>query len=582
MPVPPECQPIADAIANLTAQEQTQLGALPGLVGIDKWKGMEQLGVLRQQIADQQASLNQCLKDHAADLTTQIVVFDLPGNSGPNRIARLWQLASGQVVKQTATVQAGEVTLLGVLGSTRQSFGITIEETDHPTVNGPDFRSGPLPAGPNVGDAPDPATRIEIVILDPIVITSDSLSAAAPPLPIQLSFPAGGVGSVSITVNMLQILMRNGAVSLSASGTASLGGGFPLFSTTPFTFTNTLHVAPTFNMSPSVVVEALAGTIPVLSMPGLVGTVLGTIAPLLSSSLLDRAVQPLVSLLNNLIINRVTTNLGLPALPSGAVLSVRELSADNDSITLTPVLGAFGTVLSGFQPSPLPPVRGLFALSVQPASISTSDPAQGTAQGQVTLDGPAPAGGVTIQLTSDRTDVLAIDPSSLPIGEGASSGTFTVSAIGQPLMATTHVDATIRASFGAQTLTSPISVKPEPPATTVTPAAVPVSPPPVSTDPGARVPGIMSIDLYTPPPLPRGRIQGRVTLDGLVDHTVTGLVVLSPQVIPPIRLFFPPELGGAPASYFEFTLEPSFPGNSLRITAIVDGGSTKSIDVAVA
>jgi len=77
MPTPPECQPIADAIATLLAAEQTQRDALPGLSGIDKWKAMEALGSLRQQIADQQAVLAQCEKDHAADLTTEVVVTDL-------------------------------------------------------------------------------------------------------------------------------------------------------------------------------------------------------------------------------------------------------------------------------------------------------------------------------------------------------------------------------------------------------------------------------------------------------------------------------------------------------------------------
>lgn len=583
MPIPPECQPIADAIANLSAQEQAQLDALPALVGVDKWKGMEQLGALRQQIADQRAVLAQCLKDHAADLTTQVVVFDLPGNSGPNRIARVWQLASaGEVVKQTATVQAGQVVLTGVLGSARQSFGITIEEVDHPTVNGPDFRSGPLPAVLAAADAPDPAARIEIVILDPILITSDSLAEAAPPLPIQFSFPAGGVGTVSISVNALELLMKNGAVSLSASGTASLSGLLPSLSTTPFMFANTIHIAPTFSMSPSAIVEALSGTIPVLTMPGLVGAVVGTITPLLSSSLHDQTVQPLVSLLNKLIVNQVLANLGLAVLPSGAVLSVRELSADDDSIKLTPVLGAFGTVLSAFQPSPLPVVAKLASLTVEPASISTSDPTKGTAQGRVTLDVPAPTGGITIPLSCDRMDVLAITPSSLVINEGNSAGTFAVSAIGQPLMATTNVDGTIRASLGNQSLTAPIAVRPEPPSTLVTSAPVRVSPPPVPTDPGARVPGIMTIDLYAPPPLPRGRIQGRVTLDGVIDNPVTGMIILSPQVIAPIPLLFPPHVGVVPDCYFEFTLGPAFPGNSLRITASVDGGSTKSVDVAVA
>jgi hypothetical protein len=47
MPTPPECQPIADGIADLAVQEQKQRDALPGLSGVDKWKAMETLGTLR-------------------------------------------------------------------------------------------------------------------------------------------------------------------------------------------------------------------------------------------------------------------------------------------------------------------------------------------------------------------------------------------------------------------------------------------------------------------------------------------------------------------------------------------------------
>src|SRR5262249_3083076 len=142
--------------------------------------------------------LTQCIKDHAADFSTQVIVYDVPGTSGPNRIARLWQLTTaGQAIKQTTTVQAGTATLNGVSGNNRHSFGITIEEVDHPTVCGPDFRSTLLPA---VEDPQliDPATRIEIVIFDPITLNADLLNQAAPPLPIQLSCAAGPLGTVNV------------------------------------------------------------------------------------------------------------------------------------------------------------------------------------------------------------------------------------------------------------------------------------------------------------------------------------------------------------------------------------------------
>jgi hypothetical protein len=66
----PECQPIADQISTLNAQEQAKRDSLAALAGVDKWKAMQELGTLRQQIAEQQVLLEDCEKQHAADLTT--------------------------------------------------------------------------------------------------------------------------------------------------------------------------------------------------------------------------------------------------------------------------------------------------------------------------------------------------------------------------------------------------------------------------------------------------------------------------------------------------------------------------------
>jgi hypothetical protein len=92
----------------------------------------------------------------------------------------------------------------------------------------------------------------------------------------------------------------------------------------------------------------------------------------------------------------------------------------------------------------------------------------------------------------------------------------------------------------------------------------------------------LSIDLYTPPPLPPGLIHGCVTLDGLTDVPVTGLITMSPPVVAPIPLMFPPNTGAVPACYFSFTLGAALHSDSVRITATTDGGASKSIDVAVA
>src|SRR5215472_10886491 len=123
MPSPPGCQELVGLVANLRDQEQALLDQLLTLDGADKWKAMQDLGTLRAQLAEQQLALADCEKQHASDLTTEIDIIDLPGASGTHRIGRLWQLtADGQALKQTASIQNGLVTFLGVLGAARQSF----------------------------------------------------------------------------------------------------------------------------------------------------------------------------------------------------------------------------------------------------------------------------------------------------------------------------------------------------------------------------------------------------------------------------------------------------------------------------
>ena len=458
MPPSPECKSLADTVADLASQEEAKLTAIASLTDVAKWTAMEELGTLRQQRAEQQALLDACEKQHLDDLSITVAVTDLPKTSNDNRIVRVWQLTpAGQSVKQTIAVRSGVATVSAIPGA-RQSVGITVEEVDHPNVCGPDFRSGPLPPPPTASST-DPASRVEIVILDPITITAESLAQAAPALPIHLSYPGGSLGTIGITVSALEFSIANGALSLGANGTASAVG-----MTSPFSFSRTLHLAPTFGMARSTVLDATSGDTANLSMPGIVGAAIQLLSNFLSSNLLDRTLVPLRTLLNRIIVNQVAATLGLRALPSGSVVSVRELAIDNEMFTITPALAAFGTVLSDFQPSFLDAVRQLISLDVQPSLVTTSNSATRIAQGTIVLDAAAPAGGAVIVLSCDRADYVQIE-SSVTVPEGSTSGTFAISGTGNVLMSPTNVDATIKASLGNVSLTAALSIQPESPTT---------------------------------------------------------------------------------------------------------------------
>src|SRR5262249_8497232 len=231
------------------------------------------------------------------------------------------------------------------------------------------------------------------------------------------------------------------------------------------------------------------GVPPTLSIPGLAGTFVSTIAPLISSSLVTQGLDPVAALLNKLIATQVANTLGLPSLPSGSSLAIREVRLEGDQLNVMPVLGAFGTILSDFQPSGLGVVSRLAGLQIQPTSIGTSDPTTRVAQGKVVLEGPAPAGGVTGRLSSDRPDWKSVTPAALLIVEGENSGAFTVTGIPQPVMTMTIIDVTVSASLGGQTMTAPVSVVPE------APTAGPVVVAGVFSAPVTGVPGVTSLDL---------------------------------------------------------------------------------------
>ncbi len=91
----------------------------------------------------------------------------------------------------------------------------------------------------------------------------------------------------------------------------------------------------------------------------------------------------------------------------------------------------------------------LTALDVQPASV----PGGLTATGTVSLDGPAPAGGTTVSLSSSAAQAQV--PASVTVAAGQTTGTFTITTTA----VAADVSATISATLGSVTKTAPLTVK---------------------------------------------------------------------------------------------------------------------------
>jgi IPT/TIG domain-containing protein/putative pyrroloquinoline-quinone-binding quinoprotein len=115
--------------------------------------------------------------------------------------------------------------------------------------------------------------------------------------------------------------------------------------------------------------------------------------------------------------------------------------------------GAIVSSVLSVQPASTPlPATGpaLASLSLSPTTVRSGNSSQGT----VTLSGPAPAGGMQINLSSSNTSVATV-PASVAIAAGSNSATFTVQA--GRVWSTRNV--TISASAGGVTKQAILTVK---------------------------------------------------------------------------------------------------------------------------
>jgi hypothetical protein len=86
--------------------------------------------------------------------------------------------------------------------------------------------------------------------------------------------------------------------------------------------------------------------------------------------------------------------------------------------------------------SPAPTGPTLVSVSLNPASVTGTNPSTGT----VTLSGPAPAGGATVTLSSDTPAVASV-PASVTVPASATTATFTVTTIAVAASTAVNVSA---------------------------------------------------------------------------------------------------------------------------------------------
>jgi hypothetical protein len=114
--------------------------------------------------------------------------------------------------------------------------------------------------------------------------------------------------------------------------------------------------------------------------------------------------------------------------------------------TLVSISASYGGGTQSASLTVIPPIVSSLALS--PASVTGGSPSAGT----VTLNGPAPAGGAQVTLSSSNTAAATV-PSSVTIPAGATSATFTVNTSIVVFSTTVTISASYQASSRSANLT---------------------------------------------------------------------------------------------------------------------------------
>jgi WD40 repeat protein len=103
---------------------------------------------------------------------------------------------------------------------------------------------------------------------------------------------------------------------------------------------------------------------------------------------------------------------------------------------------------------PYPPAVAVKSITASPATLCPTM----TTTFTVTLNQPAPSGGVTVNISSGSTSALTLSASTITIAAGQTSGTMTGTA--QAVTTYPSVAATVNATYSGSSVSTPVTVEP--------------------------------------------------------------------------------------------------------------------------
>ncbi|MFC7726030.1 hypothetical protein ACFQW6_13000 [Nocardioides sp. GCM10028917] len=357
MPDPPAaCQPLADELATLHAQDQSLAALAETLVGPAAWQSLAELGRVRAQKAAKQRELDGCVAANTATLTGTLTVIDVR-LSPPHEIRNivLWDVDHPN--HSVPANMTGPMFGFKPPGALPENKAVTVQSiapNGAAVGAGFDFRTGPLPAIRN-------SLPIEIMLLPDVNFDEATINAWAftVQLPAQpMSTGVGGAVNVGPTTFTVSLATGNLVVTVhSVLAGIGGGGGVPLVSATPHPVSATLPVTVLPNMNPvgdpAAPVTVKVGDPTSSQDGGLFGGVAAALVPLAFGSIRSQFEQQITAWLNGQLPGLVAAVFTLESLPTGCSIAVRSVDVSSAGMSLSAVVGNLGTALSTFSPHDL-------------------------------------------------------------------------------------------------------------------------------------------------------------------------------------------------------------------------------------
>jgi hypothetical protein len=341
-PIPTKCQPIATQLAALQANAQTLRTDAQAAVGQAAWTKLGQLATVLQDIDRTQAELDACIAAHTGDVVYEVAFID--GGGGPatgDRVAHLWDMSVSPPSRiASVPVEGGNFAFTGPMPA--GSIAVGVEGTV--ATAGPDFRSGPFPV-PAAASSP----RIEIVTGPTVKITADDLTRWLSLLSFEARRIDTGQGTLEVTATSIAAALGPGSITLSGVGTVSRMGMGAEAST--FSASVSIDLVPSTTPAGIMPIEPKKLGNPELRIGGPLA-ILGAFAGvILGSGLWDVILNQVREIARDQMAEATARALSLAKLPPDTTLSLRSVSITPSGITFQPMLGAFGTTLSTYQPT---------------------------------------------------------------------------------------------------------------------------------------------------------------------------------------------------------------------------------------